>query len=277
MTKALAVSVPPADTVQFKNGKAYRAFGKQITIADVNKREITIVDPAGKRYATMPAAQFGDAMASAMPAMTPEQKAAIAAMKGHSESKATGRTETILGVEGEEREIVISVDSPAMSNMPTGPMMRMVMHMWTAKASEAERVPAIGELVKYNLASIAGMDPVTTLSKAFEQLPGFGDTFSTIMKEVKSGGTPVVLRMQVEMFMPMLAAIMARMPAGRGGAGLDADAPLLKMTYGLAEISTSPVADSVFQVPEDYQAVPAADILKDLLKERMAQVPGVGK
>ncbi len=195
----------------------------------------------------------------------------MGAMKGHSQSKATGRTATIQGVEAEEREIVMTVDLPEMPGGPTGAMMRMVMHLWTAKASEATRVPAIRELAGYKLFSIAGMDPVTSMAKTFQQIPGFGDTMSALMKELKSGGTSVFLRTQVEMFMPMMGAMLKQMPGSPAGAGFDPDAPLVHLTTELAELSTASVSDSVFQVPEGYQSVPAADILKDWVKEKMAQ------
>jgi hypothetical protein len=268
--KTLDASLPPSETRQFKNGKMFSS-GSQAAIIDFTKREITLLDPAGKRYATVPADRYGDEIARAMPEMPAEAKAGMAAMKGHAESKATGRTATIQGVECDEREIVMTVDLPPMPNVLAGPMMRMVMHIWTAKASEAARVPAIGELAGYNLFSIAGMDPVTSMAKTFQQIQGFGDTMATLMKELQSGGTSVFLRMQMEMYMPMLAALLKQMPNSPAGAGFDADAPLVHVNQELAEISTAPVPDSVFRVPEGYQSVPAADLLKDLIKQKMAQ------
>jgi hypothetical protein len=169
--------------------------GKQTSIIDFTKQEITLLDQAGKRYATVPAEQYGDELARSMPEMPAGGKAAMAEMKGHAESKATGHMATIQGVECEEREIVMTVDLPAMPDGPAGAMMRMAMHLWTAKASEAARVPAIGELAGYDLFSI-GMDPVTSMAKTFQQVPGFGDALSALMKEVKSGGASVFLRMQ---------------------------------------------------------------------------------
>ena len=215
-------------------------------------------------------------MAHSVPGMPADAKAAMAAMEGHSESTETGRTATIQGVEAEEREIVMTVDAPPMPNVPAGPMMRMVLHVWMAKASEATRVPAIRELAGYNLLSFGAMNPVATMEKVFQQMPGFADAFSALMKDLQSGGTAVLLRMQVETFMPMIGAMMKQMPAGRSnpfGAGFDPDTPLAQVTRELAEISTAPIPDSVFQVPEGYRSVPAVEIIKDML----AKTPAAAK
>lgn len=274
MTKGMSASLPPSQTQQLKNGKFVSSLGNITSIVDFGKREITLLDAGGKRFGTLPAEQYGDEIARAMPKMPAAAQGAMAGMKAHTESKATGRTETIQGVEAEERQISITVDAPQMPNVPSGPMMRMVMHLWTAKASEAARVPAIAELTRYDFRTLAGTDPVSMMAKTFEQMPGVADTFSAVMKEMKSAGTAVILRMQVEMYMPMVAALMARMPAGGdpAAATIDADAPLTGINYELTEISTAPIADSVFQVPEGYQSVPAGDILKDFVKDRMAAV-----
>ena len=41
------------------------------------------------------------------------------------------------------------------------------------------------------------------------------------------------------------------------GAGFDADAPFIQMQMEVAELSTAPIADSLFTVPEGYRSVPA--------------------
>ena len=270
--KSMDVNLPKDQTMQLKKGKWFYSGGTITSIADLNRKEITLLDASGKRYATIPADRYGDDLARAMPAVSDQAKAAMAAMKGHSEAKATGRTETIQGVEAEEHEITVTIDTPAGANMPamgSGPMMRMVMHVWTPKAGEAARVPAIGELAQYDIFSMAGLDPVSSMSKALGQMPGFSDAFLGMMKEVKATGSPVILRMQMEMYLPMMAAMMKAMSGGGNGSAFDPDAPLAHVTYEVASISTEPVADSVFEIPAGYHAAEATDILKDQIQQRM--------
>lgn len=270
MMKGLNLALPMSMAQQYRNGKLAVSFGKINVIVDLNKHEITLLDPDGKRYATVSADKYADAVSGAVPDTPAQAQAMLASMKGHSESKLTGRTETIQGIEAEEREVLMTLDAPSApglppGTLPPGPMMRMVMHVWTAKGSEALRVSALREIAGYGVMSLDMIDPVSTIQKAFRQLPGLGDGIASLQKDLQSGGSPVMLRMQMEMFMPMLGAIAKQLPPGAAnpfGAGFDPDAALMQMTEELTELSTTQISDSAFQIPDGYQAVSVADILR---------------
>jgi len=269
MSKQMNASIPPAQSIQLKGSKVLSTTGNFNSFGDFDKHEVTLIDTAGKRYGTIPADRFGDAMTAAMPQIPDQAKAAMATMKAHIDTKATGRTATIQGIEGEEREIDITIDAPPMPNVPPGPMMRMAMHLWTAKAGEKARVPAIAEFTRYDYTSMGGMDPLNSMSKMLAQMPGLGDAITGLMKELKSGGTPVLLRVQMDLFLPMVAALLRQTPgSGAPGADAAAEEPLARVDEELAEISTAPIPDSVFQIPEGYKEVPAADILKDMVQKQ---------
>jgi hypothetical protein len=57
---------------------------------------------------------------------------------------------------------------------------------------------------------------------------------------------------------------MQRMPAA------DPDAPFMQMNQEVVELSTTPVPDSVFQIPEGYQEAPASELIKGLLAKSQA-------
>ena len=270
---SMGVGLPAESTVQFKNGKGYSLSGVNASLCDFAKQEITLLDKAGKRFATLPFQQFGDSVAGAMPSIPDQAKAMMAAMKTHFESKATGRTAIIQEVEGEERDLVMTIDAPDAPDLPPGPMVRMVMHFWTAKASEVMRVTAIRELAGYSLFAAATMNPAAAFEQAFRQTPGFADNFAALYKGIQSGGTPVILRMQVEMSMPVMTAALKNLPPGNNpfGAGFDPSAPLVQINQELDQLSSAAIPDSVFQVPDGYHAAAAVDILKDLAAK--AKVP----
>jgi hypothetical protein len=264
-------SLPTDISMQLKGGKGYSSAGMLTAIVDFTKQEITLIDKDGKRYATVGVNNFADQMAAAMPAMPDQAKAMMAAMKSHFTSKTTGATETISGVESEERQLEITVDMPAMPNVPEGPMMRMVMHLWTAKQSEVMKNPAIRELAGYNLYSYSVLNPIGMMEKMFQQMPGFGDAFTGLVKELKSGGTPAMTRMQMELFMPMIAAMAKQNPQAAAMFGnFDGESPLMTMTQNLSELSSAAVPESVFQMPEGYKSVPPADIIKMMFGKAMA-------
>ncbi len=264
--------VMPQETVlRLKGGKGFSTSMGFNSIIDFTTKEITLLDTAGKRYAKLPYDQYGEEVARAMPEMPAEARANMPSMKADiSPARVTGRTAVIQGVEAEEREIVVSVEGPALPNMPAGPMVKMVMQLWSAKPGEVMRVPAIRELTGYSLWSYATMNPAASMGKAMKQFPGFSDVFDPLMKEMMKGAT--VLRMHMDMFMPAMAAMLQRMPAGShpSGASFDPNEPFMQMNQEVAELSTAPVPDSVFQIPEGYQEAPASDLIKGLLAKSQA-------
>ena len=62
----------PADSVQeihMKGNKGATSDGDQTTILDFQKQEITVVDKTRRKFATIPASEYGGKMAAAMPPM----------------------------------------------------------------------------------------------------------------------------------------------------------------------------------------------------------------
>lgn len=121
-----------------------------------------------------------------------------------------------MGIEADEREFDISIDSPALPNMPAvpGPTVRIVMHIWMPKPGESLRVPAVREVSGYSEFAAATINPLSSVQKILGQLPLAAD-ITTLTKDLQSGGSSVVLRIEVEMFMPMLDALLKQTPAGQ--------------------------------------------------------------
>ena len=78
----------------------------------------------------------------------PEQaRAMLASMKTNLESRSTGRTAAIQGIQAEEQEFVLTMDMPLPGGPATpSPFMKMVMQVWIAKPEETQRVPALQEI-----------------------------------------------------------------------------------------------------------------------------------
>ena len=146
----------------------------------------------------------------------------------------------------------------------------MVVRLWTAKPGEVTRVPAIRELTGYTLWSYATINPIAVVGKMMKQLPGCSDVFDRLMEEIPKG--TMVLRMQADVFVPAIAARLLRVPAGGdpSGASFYPDEPLMQMNQELEEISTAPVPDSLFQIPEGYQEATASDLIKGLVARSQA-------
>lgn len=265
-TAQLNSVMPSGSTLRIKGNRSYLEFGPMRSLGDSSTKQVTLLDTEGKKYATTSTEQYLTAVKSAMPAMPPAAASILAAFKTTAETKATGRTATIQGVEAEEREVVLSVEGPAMPNMPPGPMMRVVMQIWMSKESEAERVPALRELAAYNQSAMATMNPLGGVQKILDMIPGLGDGMGSALKEMTKANS-VMMRLHFDLFMPGMVAAMKQMPAGSNpfGADFDPNGPLMQMNQEVVELSTAELPDSQFQVPEQYQPETVDEFVKTYL------------
>lgn len=262
-------------SVRMKGGKAYTNTGNWIQIFDFVKQEVTLIDPAGKTFATFPVSQLADKFAGAIPqpahAPTADLQQAMASIKTNVSSKVTGKSAEIQGVQAEEREVTVTLDLPMLAAMnQAGPGVRLVMHIWTARKEEGLRVPAIRELTGYQAWQKYVMNPVGMLDKIFGKMPGMSNTMAPMFEELYKNPS-VILRMHMEMYMPFLAALAKQMPRqGQASPAIDPDAPLMEMNQEVAELSSAPVDASLFEIPKDYVAVPADDIIGKMVKAQTA-------
>jgi hypothetical protein len=270
-TKGVNLPAPQEMTFRLKGVKGFSSSLGVESIIDFGTKEMMILDPSSMRYAKMTHEQFADELVKAMPQMPAATSAALADVTPSvSPASLTGRTVVIQGVEAEEREMVVSIDGPAIPNAPAGPAMRMVMQIWSAKAGEATRVSAIRELTAHSLESFANMSPMANFERIMKQFPGLADALEPILKETQNG--TVILRMHIDVFIPAMAAIMKQMAAaGRGaGTGLDDGAPFVQVNQELVELSTEPVPDSAFQIPEGYREASSSELVQAVLAKSKA-------
>ncbi len=254
--------------VQIKGNKAFSSQGSLTSIVDLTTQEMILVDVANNRFATTTAGQYGQQVKTAIPAVPEQARALLDSMKSHFESRSTGRTDVIQGIQAEEQEFVLTMDMalPGGPAMPS-PFMKMVMQVWTAKPEEAQRVPALQEFKNYTAIASFSMNSTEAIQQILSIMPGMGDGFSAMMAEMSKKGA-MSLRMHTEIAMPVLAGMMQQMPPQAGQslpAGFDPNAPLMRMNQELVELSSAPLEDALFVVPADYQLESLAEILRSVI------------
>jgi hypothetical protein len=254
--------------VRIKGNKAYSSLGKLTSIVDLTTQDMTLVDPANKRFAITTAGQYGQQVTAAVPALPAEASAMLSSMKSHFESRSTGRTAVIQGIQAEEQEFVVAVDM-AMPGGPAtpSPFMKIVMQVWTAGPEEVQRAPVLQEFKNYTAIVNFSMNATDAIKKIMSMMPGMGDGLGAMMAEISKKGS-TALRIHTEVVMPFLAGMLKQAPpqAGQGlPAGFDPNAPLIQMTQELVELSSDPLQDALFVVPADYQMASLEEILKSAI------------
>jgi hypothetical protein len=275
MTKGVTASLPPNSVLQIKGDKGYSTVGLMRSIVDMKSKQVTVLDPEKQQYGTSDMQQFAEEARKIFSDLPPEALAAMGALKISSDSKVTGRIETIQGLEAEEREVTMSIEGPAAPNMPAGPMIKMTMQFWTVKPGQEERSPALKALLQGRLWDYETMSPGAMMQTMFRDMPGMGDSMAKFIENMRSANS-VVLRTSASMRMPGVMAMMKQMPPEQNPFGdkFDAEAPLFELRNEVVEISTAAIPDSVFEIPAGYKAAPIAEILKNVMTKAKSAMQG---
>jgi len=248
-------STPTA--IQIKGDKGYSNFGKITYLMDFAKQEVTLLDGAGRRFATLPMKDFVDKLEASRPVMIPEVQRFMKSINTNFSSRKTGRTDTIQGIGAEESEMVFSMDmTEPMGAQPAGPLMKMVMQIWTAKAEEVLRLPALRQWAGYAAYSNYVINPMTALQKIFASMPGAQGYVSMMQEKSKSP----LLRSHTAVHMPMMGQGLTPPPAG-----FDPNAPVMEINSEIVELSAEPIDDTAFLVPDGYQFAPVEDLIKPVI------------
>jgi hypothetical protein len=237
-----------------KGTKGVTISDQETTIADFAKQEITVVDTARKKFATIPASEFGAQMAGQMAALVPQAADGIEmfkSMKTTCNSNNSGRTETIQGIHAEERvmtcSMTMSVPDSVKDVMPAIAM-KFVMRLWFASAAERVRVPGLWQLSGYELWQEYFMNPMEALGRMAP------DGIAPLLQSLQKGQS-ATLRWSMEMSMSIPVP---------GAPASAADTPFMNMNSEVVELSTAPLDDSLFAVPADYSVEPVADVMNGI-------------
>ena len=265
-------------TIYMKDGKGMAAMGAYSSMLDYIKQQFLIMDTNDHTYAILPSAELTDKMIAILPSVPEEAKKAMSDMKIGFEKKTTGRTDTILGIQAEEREMTLSMDMPLPGGAPqSGMSMKMVVQFWTAKPEEAQRNQAVRELMGYSLYSNYFMNPAAMMQKMTAAIPGLSDALKSMVDDFVKNRA-VMLRTRTAMYMQMPPEVLQKLKEQGGAAGaMDFSGPLSETIQEAVEVSSAPVQASVFEVPADYKAIDAVDLLKKMIKSQMGAMAAQAK
>lgn len=283
MAKNQDTQFPRETVVELKGDKGYSNAGRTISLMDLTKQEITLIDPQHKLFATVYIKDFPGAMAAAMPTMPPGAQKFLETIKPDFSMQKTGKTDAILGVQAEETEWTISLQMTIPAGLPLGlgtlkpgdtiTLMKMVMRIWTPLPAEVDRVPALSEFAAHSWKQLSA-DPATSMQQLIPNLPGLSDGLAKIA-EAMSKKTGPALRTHGELYVPVLAQLsgmmQGKMPPVLGT--YDPSTPLVQTDTEIVEISSAPVDDSIFAIPSDYSATSLPDLLKAMRPTPPARAP----
>jgi Domain of unknown function (DUF4412) len=227
-----------------KSQKMITDDGDRVTIMDLDAQTMTTINKTQKTYSVRPFSEL-------------YSKSGAAGMNVNADIKKTGQHKNINGFDAEEMVVTMAMDN-SQSKQPGAKMqMQMEMHIWFASdvpgineahafyEKNADRMPwpamaggntSMAE-IQHKMATMHGI-PVLTVMKmggANPQQQAQMDQARARIEEMKKQGGPQ-------------AAMADQMLARMGGGSSD-------ITNESSGFSASPVPDSVFAIPADYQKV----------------------
>src|SRR6266853_6607731 len=276
VNQQLASSGFPSEVVtRVKGEKVSSTFGSVTSIIDCSTDQMTLLNPAAKKYATVPMADYPGTLAVSQ-LNSPAIQKMFQDLKFDVQTNKTGRTGMLNGIRAEEFEMTLSFELPGSHQTPAG--FKMVLQQWIASPEESNRIPAIEEFAGYSARVQNKMNSYDVMQKVFAQLPGLGDKLRGPLEELRKTNGSLVLKMHMAGYMPAVAQMFQKMQKEGTPvpAGVDPDAPLFEISMNLAELSTGSVPDAAFLAPADYETAPLEEMLKSAMPVQ-SLLPGLSK
>jgi TonB family protein len=242
--------------VRVKGQRCLSSFGPFTSIVDGRAGQVTLISPASKQFATVPAANYFDQVLGQQQ-IPADALAALRNLKLDVKAAKTGRTETIRGFQAEDTLINAVLEMPN----PTGPGIAIHFDVdeWFASEGQAGWAALQKEISGCSAALGGSTDPGAMIEKLLQQFAGGSGQFSDAIKALADPSRASALRVHAAVSVPALVQLMPPQP---GAPPVDPNAPLVEMNLNVTELSADPVADEEFQVPAGYQEVPLQELTK---------------
>jgi len=230
------------------------SFGPLNSILDATAGEITLLSPATMQFATVPVAGYTERVLGQQ-SIPPEVRQAIQtlfqSLSIDAQSDKPGGTAVISGIRTEDNRTTISLGIP---NPAGGPAItiRAEIHRWMPADAELSRVPQLKDMSGCMTAMGSPGDPSAAFQQLLGPLSGGSEKLGSALKELSASNGVPALKTSLDVFLTALPGLPAASSAE----------PTLAMDFNLAEFSTDPLPDSVFQIPEGYKSAPLEDLTK---------------
>lgn len=245
-------------------------IGPMVVLFNLQKQEVTWLNPAQKTYTKLPIAklfsQLHQALAAAEAKKSSPALDQLKNLKVHTAlSRPVARPTRILGIPVFERQFVMTISMPmpakpgmpAQAGMASGMNMRMVMRYWYARQNAVAAQPVLAGLERISRASARLFNPTSFLAG----LPGLSPAltqFTHLYGQLAKEQT-VMLRTQIQIYSPMMTMMLPMILQREHKplpAGFDPNGPMMSMTSMATKISSRPMPAALFQIPSGYHAAP---------------------
>jgi TonB family protein len=230
-------ALPKAMEFRIKGDKTLTKLGTLTTIID-NNSAVTLFNPATKQYAQVSMAEYAGLRAG-----LPAAAAALKDLNFEVETRTTGQFEMISGIRAEEHLTTMNVSTNA-PGMPARPVIRLELHTWMAGPDDLHGVPALRQYATSVQRAMRMSAAGDAMERLLQQLPGASEKLRAVTEAAAGSAESLTLKVREAVY----------------NLKGDPNAPIVAITIELAEISSDAIADSVFDVPPDFQLSSLAEL-----------------
>jgi hypothetical protein len=254
--------LPQFLTLQARGDKGFFGTSKFKVIVDYPKQEVTIIEPAGKRFATVAMKDYAEAVRAAMSPVPGQVVQALESSKPKFGINKTGRSQNILGLPAEEYEAVFSIEpSATLASRFHDPIAKTVLRLWIASPEDLTRVGVSYYMDKLQWL-ITNMNLVVLTQLGLGGLPGGGQEFTAAIDRLTKENA-LVVQAELDVYAPTIAMVGQEMTRKEG----DGPPPPLgnviiaQVVAELGGLSFDPIEDSDLDVPIGFAKVTPQEIL----------------
>ncbi|HUP03071.1 MAG TPA: energy transducer TonB [Bryobacteraceae bacterium] len=259
LQKAMDVASGPAILVRGDKARLENKTG--IVLFDYARRQISVLDPAERRFATEPMDDYLSSLSGAAAALSGPAASALRDAKISVENHATGQTATVFGIPASERLFSMNISVP-MPQQSQPIEMHLEMRLWQPAAEEIARRPELAEYAAWIARARGTMDPVDMMTRLFSSIPGFADQMRGAIDPLSKLNDQLTLKAVMAVSLPGIDKMLDQLrQQGRDlPAGLALTGNLIEGTWELTELSAAPLAEDLFTVPADFRSVSMKEI-----------------
>jgi TonB family protein len=251
-------TAPTEVVTQFHGDVARSEVNGRVTLLDYGRRQVTLVDTKGQRFATAPFDEYVAALRPAAQPMPSQLSTALRKIQPHVVSKDNFVLANIQGIRAEQTAAMIDYSLPPTMGLGNLVAMRIEIRAWRPLEEEMARVPLLKDWADYQARGKDLVHPTSALENVFAAAGG--EEMRGVMEALEKMQDRPALKMQVAYSMPGLAALQRKQGVD-APAGTDPGGSILELGYELADLSPAPLADSLFTVPAGFHSVSLKEIM----------------
>jgi hypothetical protein len=261
LKEGVKTRLPEFLTLQARGDKGFFGTSKFKVIVDYSKQEVTIIEPAARRFATVAMKDYPAAVRAAMPEIPTGVQQVLEPSRAKFAINKTGRRDNILGLPAEEYEAVFSIDPPpALASKYHDAIAKTVLRLWITSPEDLTRIGVSYYMDRLQWLT-TNMNLVVLTQLGLGGLPGGGREFTAAIDQLTRENA-LVVQAELDLYAPTIGMVEQEMARKETSASPPlSNLIIAEIVAELGGLSFDPIEDADLSVPVGFVKVTPLEIL----------------